>query len=443
MSFSSRSLCRLGVVATVLLAQPQTSQAESWTDLSGTRTIEARLVGLWNQSVVLQMGDGRRVTVNLEDLQAGSRIQAQNMAREQKLARAERVKELQGQAADAAAPAPTPLPTPPPAPDYQPPTPNTPCVAQLQWMIDQSNAGHLRAQFDALPPSYRKDIGDLVQGAVAKVDPAAWQSITGSLHQIGDLVVTRQRWLFSHPRLEALNPTTREKIEEFLLTLGGLLREGLDPQALDPAQLQSVPFENWLAQRSDAMAPYLAEMTRIAGGSSLPSFQMVSEKDGVTTVKVTVDSTEITQTYTQVDGFWVQSELATNWPTMIADAKKSLEDTPNGSILSDGMAAMIPAMIGPMISPLASAKDKKEFQAAMEPIFAQVQPAVSSLTMLAGISPQRGRGGSQMDNEYGSMDDEYEREMQAQMESEEMEMGMEMDMDMEMEMEMRGDESQN
>ena len=39
------------------------------------------MLGLWNDSVILQMDDGRRVSVNLLDLRSESRIQAKEIAR--------------------------------------------------------------------------------------------------------------------------------------------------------------------------------------------------------------------------------------------------------------------------------------------------------------------------------------------------------------------------
>lgn len=404
------------------------ANAEGWTDLNGTRTIEARLVGLWGDSAVLQLQDGRKVTVNLENLNATSRIQAQKLGGEKTKTRLTLINELRGQATEAAAPAPTPLPTPRAAPSYAPPTPGATCIAQLQWEQDQVKAGHVRASFDVLPMSYRSDIGNLVKQAVNKVDPLAWQSLVGGIHKAGDLIVTRQRWLFSHPRLKAMQPSTQDTVQSILLNLGGLLRTGFDPAVVDIQKLQSMPFDQWLAERSDAIAPYLYELFSTPG-MSLPteSYELVSEKDGVANIKVGFGSTSVTTSYTEVDGFWVLTEMATNWAEQVAEKTKSLNDMPNGTLLSGGMSTMIAAATGSMMDPMLQARNEKDFHASLEPLFMTVGPMLAQAPALLGARPrggQYGQGG--MGSDYDGMSD-YEMEM-------EMEMDMEEDMNMDMDM---------
>ena len=106
------------LVASVVIPSASTAIAETWTDLRGTHSVEAEMVGMWADNVVLKMSDGRRVTVKLGDLRSESRIQAAALSKAISESRTGRVKELQGQAAAAAAPAPNPLPKPAPAAAY-------------------------------------------------------------------------------------------------------------------------------------------------------------------------------------------------------------------------------------------------------------------------------------------------------------------------------------
>ena len=417
-----------GLLLAVLVAAPKT-YAESWTDLSGTRTIEARMVGLWNDTLVLQLEGGRRITVKLDDLQAASRIQAQNMAREHSSQRGALIGELEGQAKEAAAPAPTPLPTPAAPAAYQPPTKDTDCVSQLRWLVDQSNAGHLlRAQYDSQPASYRTDIDEIAKLVAQKLDPAIIQNVVGAVHQAGDLIVTRQRWMFSHPKLETLPPTSKDKIKEIGLAVGNLARVGLNPQALDLQKLQSTPFKDWLYQYSDSVAPYVGELMRLQ--PSNPSFEPVNEKDGVATVKVSNGGDSVTQSYTKVDGFWVESSTASTWAQDVSDQKKKLIDLPNGTYLAGGPVSFIPTLVQPMLQPLAQATNRRDFHAAMEPLLLQTQAAVDSLSLYAGASLGRGRSSRGMDDM--DMMDEMDMDMMDDMD---MDMdGMEEEMMMEAEM---------
>ena len=412
--------------AILLFSSPGFATAESWTDLSGTRTVEGEMIGLWNENLVLRLADGRRISVQLQNLNATSRIQAQNMHRERSDYRSQMVKELQGQAAEAAAPAPNPLPEPQPTSSYLPPSNGVRCVAHLQWLFDQVSAGHLRALYDALPGSYQADLEGLAKAYVAKADMDAWNGSIGALHKVGDLIVTRQRWLFSHPRIEALSSATRDRTEDITLQLGGLLRAGLDPQEFNPSKIQSMPLKNFIAQRSDAMAPYLADLlTQVSPSMGRVAIEEVSEKDGVTSVKITLGEMTINQSFTQVEGMWIESSRAAKWAEDMAAAKQFVADTPVGTAFSgEGILALLPAGLNALLSPLEQAQNRQDFHASASPFLAIVGPQVSQLAQLAGSTSQRGRGG--YGDEYMDMEMEGYEEMEEMEDYEDMEMEMEM-----------------
>ena len=418
----SFSLHRLAPVIAMMVVTVVPAQAESWTSLNGGRTVEAKMVGMWADSIVLEMEDGRRVTVQLADLRAESRIQARDLAKVQAANRSNIIKEFKDQAEEAAAPAPTPIPKPEPAPRYVQPKPNAGVIDQLRMVDEQSRQGHLLAAFDSLPPSYRKDVSDYVKRGAAKVNADTWDGLIKTVHSVGDVIVTKQRWIFSHPRLEAMNPGALEPIQDILLLVGGLIRDGLDPQAMDLQRLQSTPLRDWLAERDKAISPYLAALSEYSGAMGQQSFELVSEKDGVANVKASVGEFSVTIPYTKVEGFWVPKELADRWPTLMKDKLQELDETPDGTLLTNPMLTMLPTMIQPVIGPLASATDKKGFHVAMEGLFAQAAP----MATLAGVDLSgRGRSSSSYDgydegypDGYGEEMEEMDSDYEAQMNSE-------------------------
>ena len=415
-------------VASLTAFASQSAYAESWTDLSGTRTIEARMVGLWNNTLVLQLTDGRRISVKMDDLEAASRIQAQNMARDQTRIRGDLVGELTGQAEEAAAPAPDPLPKPPAAANYLPPSPDANAAAQLEWRDGQFKAGHfLRASFDSLPSSYQSDMDRLAKLAATKVDTETLNNIIGSLHQAGDVIVTRQSWMFSHPRIALLSSSSQDTVQSFLLTAGGMLRDGFDPEAFNLEQLQSIPLKDFIAQRNDAIAPYFAKMAEIAPSSAFTSYELVSEKEGVAMVKQISGDSSTTASYTKVDQTWVPTDLAETWADEIANHTKELNDASDGTWLPNQNMSWLPTMIKPHTGPMMQATSRKDFHVAMEPVFELAQPIASAASMLAGmdIGGRGGRGGNNgggiRGSSYGSQGDTaYEEEMEEEEMEEEM-----------------------
>src|SRR6056297_1466286 len=228
-----------GVIVLVAASWPgRRCVGETWTSLTGNRSVQARMLGLWNDQVVLILGDGRRVSVPMDSLVAESRIQARKIAQTLDQQRQTLRGELESVAAAEAAPAPHPLPTPPAAPAYTPPRQGQSPSQFVDAIQDQLQAGHLIVIYDSLPPSYRTQLDGLIQLAMRKVRPSEFDDAVGQLHRLADLIVTRQNWLRSYPRLNdggqppQLN-ATGEVINELVIPVAGLLRAAIAPDQMN------------------------------------------------------------------------------------------------------------------------------------------------------------------------------------------------------------------
>ena len=388
----------------VSLICPTFGLAETWTSLRGTHQVDAKLVGLWGGNVILELSNGRRVSVKLNDLRSESRILAQELARELASSRGERINELKGQATAAAAPAPEPLPVPPPAPPYVAPQPNQSSTNFFAQFDEAIASGHLLAIYDSLPPSYRQDINDLVRTSAQGIDPAAWNNLVGSIQRLGDLIVTRQKWFLSSPRVQALRPEQREMAEGPLLTFAGLLRVGFDTEAMQLDKLQSMDFREWLVERDQAIAPYLAQLFQQIGFDSLREVTVESEADGVAVASVNVDGSTRKVTYVWVDGYWVPKSLADQWSASVETWKQSPESNLVASVTA---ASFVLQAITPALDTLAGASDAGSFHAAMESVFTPAETIVTSVAGLLGKNMNlAGRGNAQNSyDDYGDYED--------------------------------------
>ncbi|MCS7470134.1 hypothetical protein NZK35_26105 [Stieleria sp. ICT_E10.1] len=406
--------------------------AERWTSLDGSSTVEAEFIGLWGNNVVLELPGPRRVTVSVDNLIADSRIQARRLGEEQSRRRAELRQQILADAKEAAAPAPTPLPAPPTPPPYQRLNSSGGLLAQLEWLDQQNKNGHgLIAAFDSLPLNYQNDLERLLRASVAKLDRQGMRQILGSVHSVGDLVVTRQRWFFSHPRLQAIDADARDTLKSVLLSIGGLIRDGLDPDQLKLDELASTPLRTWLVGLDTRLAPHIAAMNEQMQmlGIEPSSYEVKEEKDGKATVEITNGETKQTVNFITVDGMWLPADSeAEAWAEAMKKWEDALAGTADGSLLAGGPAQMVPMMLDPILQPALAAESAREFHSAMDGWFAMAAPLVAQMQSF-GIGNRRGMnpyGGGY--NEYGS---DYDMEM---------EMEMDMDMEMEMEMEMDMDE---
>lgn len=414
------------ILATNMIGTP-TGRAETWTSLRGTHSVDAKMIGLWGESVILELNNGRRVSVKLLDLRSESRIQAQELARKLDSSRGDRINELKGQATAAAAPAPDPLPQPAPAPEYVAPQPNQSAADFFDQLDSAIASGHLLAIYDSLPPSYRQDVDEVVRLSAQGMDFAAWQRLIDTVHQLGDLIVTRQKWFLSSPRVQALSPEQQELAAGPLLSLAGVLRAGLDPDAMQLEKLQSTDFRQWLAERDQAIAPYLAQLFQQIGMGSLRQVTIESEQNGLAVASFTVDGAPRRVTYALVEGYWVPKSLADQWGEQVATWKQGPQSPLSTSVAS---ASMMLQALQPMLGSLASAGDAAAFHSEMESIFAPAQTMITTLAGVLGRSANaRGRGNGPAG--YGGYEaDMYEEDLYGE--------GMEMEMDMDMEMEMEG-----
>ncbi len=415
MSFSKHFTHLALVIGFALLMTAAESQAaQRWTSLIGNKTVEADFIGMWGDRVILEMSGGRRVTVKVDDLVAESRIQARRMAVEQENRRVETLQQIQLSAKEAAAPAPTPLPQPPSAPDYRRPSTGPPLV-QLEWLEQQQRNGHfLLAQFDRMPASYQSDLERLARKAVGKLDSRTTEQLIKVAHSIGDLIVTRQRWIFSHPRFKSAQPESIDILKGVTLSAAGALRSGLNPDELKLEQLTSRPLRAWLVDVDARVAPHLyvlMEQLELAGVAQ-SSFEVQQEKDGVATVKRMTGDIETTESYTQIEGMWIPSDGAQDkWTTFVTESDTKLDAMPDGSLLADGQVQTGLVLAQGFINAPMSATSAREFHLQMDGLFALAAP---QLAQMANVRPnnQMGMGGYD-DMNMGGMDmgDDYDQMM--------------------------------
>ncbi|MEL6105264.1 MAG: hypothetical protein AAFU85_04475 [Planctomycetota bacterium] len=417
MNRSSR-IWTLGLTTIVLAAATSSNAfAERWTSLHSSRTVEAQFIGLWGESVILQLEDERRVTVNINELVAESRILARELGERQRQRREELVDGIRSDAAAESAPAPDPLPRPRTPPAYQQYSGGDGLLERLEWLEEQTNNGHVIALFDCLPASYQSDIDQLAKKAAGKANQSAASKGITAIHSIGDLIVTRQRWLFSHPRIEAIPDEASGMLKEGVLAFGGLIRDGLDPDEFSLEKLQQTSLRGWLMGFDNRIAPYLLAIQDLVKSTGVPqaSFKVLSETAEGASVSVGVGPGQQVFNVIRVDGAWVPAQWApAEWSKMVQDAHATLDQIPDGSL--GNQAAVAPFVIGPYVEPAMSAASARDLHAVMDQWFDQVIPMVQMAAQMAGAQMggpggAGGPGARGNSAQYGGYEEYEESEM--------------------------------
>lgn len=371
--------------------------AEEWTDLRGTATIEAELIGIWNDSVILKREDGRQIAVKLSNLNANSRLKAQDLQDQIKKQIDQRVDELTSVATEDSAPAPTELPTLPDAPAYQAPKAGQELRATVDQCIAQLKNGHIREFFDTLPPSHQQRADQLVKMALNKLDQHQWELVRATLYQAMELVITKQRWLFSHPAFADVDELSRNNLISFAMWY----REWATPENASMTQLTTKPLSETIESLDQSFAPRLYQFFT----TNTLVTMMMSSTVGVETNEQGQSFLKISEArppmpMVQVEGCWA---LGTSPETALAEwdaATKQLQTVPDRSIRYSNELEELIRTLSQTITGLETAKTRKEFHWLMDESILKLKPAIE---LWAGVKPANGG--------YDSYNQSYEQPM--------------------------------
>jgi hypothetical protein len=357
---------------------------ETWTGLRGVNSFEAKFIGLWGEDkVVLQLSDGRRRTIKLDKFRGDSRIQARNLAKKRAADRASRIRELKAQAASINSAAPSKQLSPPPAPAYSPPKKDAAIGEFVKQVNESLSGGHLRVLYDFRPPSYRKDIADIIKLAANKTSPESFQATTNVSYRLGDLIVTRRNWLFSSPRFGNFEPAERDKAKWTLLGLAYVLQKGLSPEVTALETFQTKDFETWLDRWDKTVAPYVAEMVKKADIDFDNYTRVVSEGEGTATISTGAGESPVQVDLVLIEGFWVSTTVAESWTADVATAKEKIAAIPAGKFMEP--QAMMASIVAASLDSIADAKTADQYHDALDSILSQADSTASFQQVLASI----------------------------------------------------------
>ncbi len=365
---------------TVIQSAGCSAVAEEWTDLRGTATITAELIGIWNDNVILKRDNGKQISVKLSNLNADSRLRAQDLQEQIKLQIDARVSELSRVATEDAAPA-SPAPEAlPDAPAYEPPANGKDLATTIDQTLAQIKNGHIRAVFDTMPASHQQRADELFKLALGKVDDNQWELARSTLYQALELVLTKDRWLFSHPAMANIDETTRAN----LISVGTWYRQWATPENASLNDLRAKPLAETIASLDQSLAPQLYQfftdnslMTVMM--SSLTSVETTEQ--GQTLLKVG-ETAPIPMV--QVEGCWVQGTQPETALAQWDQFKQSLQAIPDRSLRYSAELEDILRTLKLSLIELEAAPNRKEFHRLLDETMLQLRPSIEAW---AGIKP--------------------------------------------------------
>lgn len=381
--------------------------ADQWTNLNGTSTVTADMLGLWNGRVLLRLENGRRVSVKLEDLRADSRLQAEARLEELQQRMRQRSDEIKLIAEEASAPAPKDSPTgsaasgvaSPTAPRYVSVAEGADLRQNLVGIRDQILAGHLRVLFDTLPASHQKAFEDLFVIVLNKLDGETFDANRRTMQGVGELIISRQRWLFSHPRMALMSDSQQSQ----LLSMAAFLQALFADDVMSVEAMKGRTFGETLAKVDEIIAPYIYATINSPGsglGLLQPDFEVAPAGENKMLAKLVlpVIGPVFSQTFVSTERRWAWGESANSLQQYFQDMAKTMEQAPDRSAgLPFSLQTEI-AKVDQAVNVLMQAKNREDFHRALDgvlPVIAEVvnqwsgykPPAMQGLAGAAGSYP--------------------------------------------------------
>jgi len=270
------------------------------------------------------------------------------------------------------------------------PSPGADLRTTLQAIRDQVEAGHLRVLYDTLPASYQQKTDELVALALAKFHAASFETVRSNVHGFADMIVTRQRWLFSHPRLAQLPDDQQQAV----IVAAELIRTLTSEDVLSLTSLRSRPFGESVALLDDALSPHLYRLASEYSdeeSASMPDFEIVAGTDGVSSVKFVGPVAGPTSTlhFKSLEGRWLlipdpKAPGAAAAGDIWESARAGLASVGDESLRLPPAADLVLQMFTAAIAPLQQAKSQHEFHRALDELLPQFAALVNQFS---GFTP--------------------------------------------------------
>ena len=347
---------RLLLTATVLVAAIACpALGDTWTDSSGTYKIEAQFLAVRGENVYLKKANGVVIAVPLNRLNAESQQQARQMS------------------------------GPAPAAD----TPD----GAVRAVMEGLQSGNLRIAWDALPPSYQKDVNDLVHTFAQNMDAELWNGGAGIAKKAIQLLKQKKEFILGHPLLAA-SPVDPAAMTRNWDALTDVLEAIINSELADLEKLKTIDIGAFLDGTGKTIGEKMIAIAKAAGDQELPmaSFPgapvdaevLGSLQDAkISTVKTDGDTATIRieangvvkeEELVRVEGKWFPKEWGEQWKQGVEGAKLEMSGMGEGMKESkkDVLAGM--TMVGFVLDGRLATQTQEEFNQAVDNLMKQFTP---------------------------------------------------------------------
>ena len=246
--------------------------------------------------------------------------------------------------------------------------------AAMQKIADEVVAGNCSILWHAMPTSYQTDINAIARLAGSKVDPEIYDKSFGLVGRFVE-VADKQKLLILNTSLVGEQPAEQiAEIETAWPSIIGFVQTIVTSSISSSAGLRAFDGQVFSEQTLPALFKYSSDLVAISKEENpfdsleFGSFKTVKSTDTSAVLEITFANGDVeVEVFTKVENRWVPAEIAINWSTEIAAAKKQLQAISSEEIAKNKPQLMgMITMLDGILTQLNTAKTQEQFDQAIQ-----------------------------------------------------------------------------
>ena len=247
--------------------------------------------------------------------------------------------------------------------------------AAMQTIADEVVAGNCSILWHAMPTSYQTDINAIARLAGSKVDPEIYDKSFGLVSRFAE-VADKQKLFILNTSLGGEQPPAEQiaEIETAWQSIIGFVQTIVTSSISSSAGLRAFDGQVFSEQTLPALFKYSNDIAVISneenpfGSLEFGSLKTLENTDTTAVLEITFTKGGVeTKGLTKIENRWVPTEIAINWSTEMAAAKKQLEAISYEEIAKNKPQLMgMITMLDGILTQLNTAETQEQFDQALQ-----------------------------------------------------------------------------
>lgn len=239
-----------------------------------------------------------------------------------------------------------------------------PTEAVENWKKDITT-GSVANLWNSLPEKYQGDLNKLAKGFGEKMDAQVYNEAMSTLGAAAGLLKNKKVMVLEMIKEQAGDDNAEDyaKIEQSYDSIVGLLNAITTSDAKDIDGMKKLDIGK-LLRELQIHTKDLSKLASLAGDDfeevKAAKITLVSESGDTAVVNATADDNNEDIKLVKQGGRWLPEEMVNEWPEMIAEANKGIEEVGKMTPEEKQQAAMVMGMVKNAIKSLEATKTKEE-----------------------------------------------------------------------------------